>query len=491
MKYIAIDLGAESGRVMAGVLEDDKLQLHQTHRFANEPVRCNGVLYWDFLRLWHNICEGIQRAVTTFGKDWDGIGVDTWGVDFGLLDDRRQLLGSPVHYRDSRTNGIMEEVFQELPKSEIFSSTGIQFIPFNTLYQLVSLQHQNSAQLKAAQTLLLMPDLFHYALSGVRSAEYTIASTTQMLNANARSWDKDLLGRIGLPSRILPEVVAPGTVLGKVLPEIASRTGLDLQTPVIAPAGHDTASAVAAVPASGKNNWAYLSSGTWSLMGVELDKPLINAAVQKYNFTNEGGVGGKIRFLKNIAGMWLVQECRRSLARHGREYSYTELMQKAIDAGEIASWINPDDAAFVAPADMPRAISEYCVKTGQAPPENEGILIRICLESLALKYRWTLEKLEELTGRNLDVLHIVGGGTQNTLLCQLTADCLERAVIAGPVEATASGNVLVQAMARGHVTSLAHLRQIVRNSWDVVTYEPQENQNEYWENAYSRFCGLE
>jgi rhamnulokinase len=447
-------------------------------------------LYWDFLRLWHDICEGIQRAVATFGSEWDGIGVDTWGVDFGLLDDRRQLLGNPVHYRDSRTNGIMEEVFRKLPKSEIFSSTGIQFIPFNTLYQLISMQHQNSAQLKAAHTMLLMPDLFHYALSGVRSAEYTIASTTQMLSANARSWDKDLLGRLGLASKILPEVVMPGTVLGKVLPEVASRTGLDPQTPVIAPAGHDTASAVAAVPASGKNNWAYLSSGTWSLMGVELDKPLINAAVQKYNFTNEGGVGGTVRFLKNIAGLWLVQECRRSLASDGLEYSYAELTQKASEADPLSSWINPDDAAFVAPTDMPQTIREYCVKTCQKPPEDESTLIRLCLESLALKYRWTLEKLEELTGRELDVLHIVGGGTQNTLLCQLTADCLGRTVIAGPVEATASGNILVQAMARGHVTSLAHLRQIVRNSGDVVTYEPRQNNEAYWDNAYSKFRRL-
>ncbi|MEO6907290.1 MAG: FGGY family carbohydrate kinase, partial [Abditibacteriaceae bacterium] len=268
MKYIAIDLGAESGRVMAGILEDDKLQLHQAHRFANQPVRCNGVLYWDYLRLWHDICEGIQRAVATFGKEWDGIGVDTWGVDFGLLDDRRQLLGNPVHYRDSRTSGIMEEVLDKLPRQEIFASTGTQFISFNTLYQLKALKHQNSAQLKVAHTMLLMPDLFHYALSGVRSAEYTIASTTQMLNANSRSWDKDLLKRVGLSPQILPEVAMPGTVLGMVLPEVASRTGLDPQTPVIAPAGHDTASAVAAVPASSKNNWAYLSSGTWSLMGV-------------------------------------------------------------------------------------------------------------------------------------------------------------------------------------------------------------------------------
>ncbi len=491
MKYIAIDLGAESGRVMAGILENDKLQLHQAHRFSNQPVRCNGVLHWDFLRLWHDICEGIQRAVATFGNEWDGIGVDTWGVDFGLLDERRQLLGNPVHYRDSRTNGVMETVFAKLPEQEIFASTGTQFISFNTLYQLMSLHHQNSVQLKVAHTMLLMPDLFHYALSGVRSAEYTIASTTQMLNANSRKWDKDLLRRAGLPPQILPEVTMPGTVLGKVLPEVASRTGLDPQTLVTAPAGHDAASAVAAVPAATKSNWAYLSSGTWSLMGVELDKPLINPAVQKYNFTNEGGVGGKIRFLKNIAGLWLVQECRRSLTGDGREYSYAELTQKANDAGTMETWIDPDDAAFVAPNDMPQAISEYCVKTGQTPPEDEGTLIRICLESLALKYRWTLEKLEELTGRKLDVLHIVGGGTQNILLCQLTADCLGRTVIAGPVEATASGNVLVQAMARGHVTSLEHLRQIVRDSWEVVTYEPQVSNNAYWDNAYSKFCGLE
>lgn len=490
MKYIAVDLGAESGRVMAGILEDDKLELHQTHRFANEPVRCNGVFYWDFLRLWHDICEGIQCAVATFGSEWDGIGVDTWGVDFGLLDDRGQLLGNPVHYRDGRTHGVMKSTFAICPKEQIFASTGAQFLELNTLYQLMALKNQHSIQFKSAQTLLLMPDLLHYALSGVRSAEYTIASTTQMINANDCIWDNDLLQRLKLPTQILPEVTMPGTVLGNVLPEVVKRTGLDPQTPVIAPAGHDTASAVAAVPAENKDNWAYLSSGTWSLMGVELDKPLINAAVQKYNFTNEGGVGGKIRFLKNIAGLWLVQECRRSLARNGCEYSYAELTQKASEAEPLSSWINPDDAAFVAPADMPQAIREYCVSTCQNPPEDEAALIRVCLESLALKYRWTLEKLERLTGRKLDVLHIVGGGTQNTLLCQLTADCLNRTVIAGPVEATASGNVLVQAMARGHVADLAHLRQIVRNSWEVVTYEPQQNQEAYWDNAYSKFRRL-
>jgi len=490
MRYIAIDLGAESGRVMTGILEDNKLELQQMHRFSNQPVHCNGTFYWDFLRLWHDICDGIQRAVATFGNTWDGIGVDTWGVDFGLLDDRGQLLGNPVHYRDGRNHGAMKSTFDTCPKDKIFASTGAQFLEFNTLYQLMALKNQHSIQLKSAQTLLLMPDLFHYALSGVRNTEYTIASTTQMISANARVWDQDLLQQLKLSAQILPEVTMPGTVLGNVLPEVTTRTGLDSQTPVIAPAGHDTACAVAAVPAESNDNWAFLSSGTWSLMGVELDKPLINSAVQQYNFTNEGGVGGKIRFLKNIAGLWLVQECRRSLAREGREYSYAELTQKASEVEPLSSWINPDDAAFVAPVDMPQAIREYCISTCQTPPEDEATLIRICLESLALKYRWTLEKLEELTERKLDVLHIVGGGTQNKLLCQLTADCLKRTVIAGPVEATASGNILVQAMARGHVTNLAHLRQIVRNSWDVMTYEPHVNQSGYWDNAYSKFRRL-
>lgn len=490
MRYIAIDLGAESGRVMAGMLEDDTLQLHQVHRFANEPVRCNGIVYWDYLRLWHDISEGLQRTVATYGAEWDGIGVDTWGVDFGLLDERRQLLGNPVHYRDSRTCGTMEKVFATLPRQEIFASTGLQFLQFNTLYQLMALKHQGSAQLKMARTLLMMPDMFHYALSGVRSAEYTIASTTQMLNANARNWDKDLMARAELSSRIMPEIVMPGTVLGRVLPEVASRTGLHPQTPVIAPAGHDTACAVAAIPAESGDNWAFLSSGTWSLMGVELDQPLINAAVARHNFTNEGGVGDKIRFLKNIAGLWLVQECRRSMALDGHEYTYAELMHKANEANQMESWVDPDDASFVAPPDMPEAIREYCVQTGQQPPQDEAALIRTCLESLALKYRWTLEKLEELTGKKREVLHIVGGGTQNTLLCQLTANCLNRTVIAGPVEATASGNILVQAMARGHISGLAHLRKVVRQSWDVVAYQPQTEEFAYWEKAYTQFQRL-
>jgi len=490
MGYIAIDLGAESGRVMAGMLEDGKLQLHQVHRFSNQPVRCNGVLYWNFLQLWHDILDGLQRAVATYGAEWEGIGVDTWGVDFGLLDEQRQLLGNPVHYRDSRTRGVMKSTFEVCSKQEIFASTGLQFLEFNSLYQLMSMKHQQSSQLDAAKTFLMMPDLFHYALSGVRCAEYTIASTTQMLNANSCNWDKDLMERLGLPSRMLPKIAMPGTVIGTILPEVATRTGLAPQTPVIAPAAHDTASAVAAVPAKSGKDWAYLSSGTWSLMGVELNRPLINGSVERYNFTNEGGVDGKIRLLRNIAGLWLVQECRRSIARSGREYSYAELAQKASEAPPLESWVDPDAEAFVAPADMPEAIRQYCVQTAQKPPLDEAVLIRTCLESLVLKYRWTLCKLEELTGRQLQKLHIVGGGVQNTLLCQLTADCTGRTVIAGPVEATASGNILVQAMARGRIGGLEELRHIVRQSGDTVTYQPNEQNRGYWDNAYKKFSRL-
>lgn len=490
MKFLAIDLGAESGRVMAGMLENDKLELHQMHRFANQPVHCNGMFYWDFLRLWHDICEGLQHAAAEYGPQWDGIGVDTWGVDFGLLDEKGQLLGNPVHYRDARTNGMMECTFRKLSKADIFASTGVQFMELNTLYQLMALKQQNPAQLKNAQTLLLMPDLFHYALTGVRGAEYTIASTTQLLNAKNRIWDEELLHRLELPSRLLPEVTMPGTVQGTLLPEVAARTGLDPQTPVILAGGHDTACAVAAVPAEGKNHWAFLSSGTWSLMGVELEQPLINDEVARYNFTNEGCVDGKIRLLKNIAGLWLVQQCRQSFARAGREYTYAELAEKAAEAEPLQSWIDPDNAAFGSPADMPQAIRDFCVSTAQKPPRDEGALIRTCLESLALKYRWALEALDLLTKKPLEVLHVVGGGTQNTLLCQLTADCIGRPVIAGPVEATASGNILMQAIARKQIRDLAHLRQVVGRSWDTVTYLPNSSQHNYWENAYSKFLRL-
>lgn len=490
LKFAAVDLGAESGRVVLGLFDGQKLALEEAHRFPNLPVRAGGdatgTLQWDILRLWNDIQDGLANVVTTHGNQLAGIGVDTWGVDFGLLDETGALLGNPTHYRDSRNDGMMDLAFETVPRREIFERTGLQFMPFNTLFQLLALKSQNSPQLEIAQSLLFVPDLLNYWLTGVKSGEYTIASTSQMLDARTRSWDEDLLRKLNLPTNILPNLVAPGTTLGALRGEVASRTGLDPSTRVVVPGSHDTASAIVAVPAQGEN-WAVLSSGTWSIMGVELDEPLINDRTAELNFTNEGGVGGKIRFLKNIAGLWLVQECRRTWLRAGEEFSYGELTARAAQAQPFYAIVEPDDASFAAPANMPQAIAAYCERTGQSTPKNEGAMVRCCLESLALKYRWTLEKLEELRGEKIEVLHIVGGGTQNRLLSQLTADCIKRPVIAGPVEATAIGNILTQAIARGELSTVQDARDVVRNSFEVETFLPNAATATQWESAYNKF----
>ncbi len=486
LKYAAIDLGAESGRVLTGLFDGKKLQLEEAHRFPNTPVRVGtlsgSTLHWDVLRLWNDIQEGLSKARVTQGE-LSGIGVDTWGVDFGLLDVEGQLLGNPVHYRDSRNDGMMEKAFETVPRGELFRRTGLQFMPFNSLFQLLALKTAGSPQLEIATSLLFMPDLLNYWLTGTNAAEYTIASTSQMLDARQRTWDERLLSKLGLPPKILPDIISPGTVIGSLRDEVAAATGLDKSTRVIAPGCHDTASAVAAVPFE-RENGAYLSSGTWSLMGIELDEPLINDRVAELNFTNEGGVGGKIRFLKNIAGLWLVQECRRTWLREGNEFSYAELTELASQATGFGAVIEPDDAAFTAPRSMPQAIEEYCGKTGQQAPGSGGEFVRSCLESLALKYRWTLEKLEELRGERLEVLHIVGGGTQNKLLSQLTADAI------GPVEATATGNILTQAMARGELNGLDEVRAVVRDSFTVETYEPRTENAGRWDASYEKFLRL-
>ena len=486
--FAAVDLGAESGRVVAGHFDGAKLRLEEIHRFANTPARVLDSLQWDVLRLWNDIGDGLGKLGARKGEVI-GIGVDTWGVDFGLLDARDQLLGNPVHYRDRRNDGMMEAACQILGRETIFDATGLQFMPFNTLFQLLALKRQNSPQLDAAQTLLFIPDLLHFWLSGLKTSEYSIASTSQMLDARTRQWSKSLLDGLDLPSKVLCDPIAPGTTIGPLHSSIAARSGLAQSTLVIAPGSHDTASAIVAVPATGAD-WAYLSSGTWSLMGIELEQPLINARVSQLNFTNEGGVGKRIRFLKNIAGLWLVQECRRSWLREGKEYSYAELTQLASDAVPFQSIVEPDDASFAAPDDMPRALSEFCARSGQSAPADAGATIRLCLESLALKYRWTLERLEELRGAPLKTLYIVGGGTQNELLSQLTADCIGRPVVTGPVEATAAGNILTQLMGRGELKNLDEMRAIVRASFELKSFEPTQSTLGAWDAAYEKFLKM-
>jgi rhamnulokinase len=485
LKLLAFDLGAESGRGVLGLFDGQRLRLEVVHRFPNGPVRTLDSLHWDVLRLYTEMLQALRRCAADHGGV-DSLGVDTWGVDFALLGRGNTLLGNPRHYRDPHTEGVMEQAFTRVPRAEVFRQTGLQFMRFNTLFQLLALQRDRSPLLDAAETLLFMPDLFHFFFTGVKVNEFTDASTSQMYDPTARGWAYGLLQAFGLPARVLGTIVPPGTVLGPLRPAVATETSLR-PAPVIAPASHDTGAAVAAVPATGAS-WAYISSGTWSLMGAELPAPLIDERVHRYNFTNEGGVGGTIRFLKNIMGLWLVQECRRTWERAGQAFSYEELMRLATAAPPFASLVDPDDASFILPASMPAAIAEFCRRTGQPAPVEPGAVVRCALESLALRYRWVLERLEELLGRRLDVIHVVGGGCQNTLLCQFAADACNRTVLAGPVEATATGNVLVQAIGLGVLGSLAEAHEVVRRSFEVVPYTPHDPDK--WHEPYRRFLGL-
>jgi rhamnulokinase len=481
---LAIDLGAESGRGVLGRFDGSTIALDVVHRFPNGPVPTLDTLHWDVLRLHAEILNAL-RACAGRG-DLASVGVDTWGVDFALLGRGGTLLGNPRHYRDPHTEGVMEQAFRTVPRAEIYRRTGLQFMRFNSLYQLIALKNAGSPLLDVAETLLFIPDLFHYFLTGIKANEFTDASTSQMLDPVTRQWAYDVVQAFGLPARMLGSIVQPGTVLGPLRAAVAADTGVT-PVPVVAPATHDTGSAVAAVPARGES-WAYLSSGTWSLLGAELPQPLVTDAALAANFTNEGGVAGTTRLLKNIAGLWLVQECRRAFEKAGHAYTYDELVKLAGAAPPFASLVDPDDSSFMLPPSMPQAVAEFCRKTGQPVPGEPGAVVRCCLESLALKYRWVLTRLEEVTGRRYDVLHVVGGGSKNALLCQMTADAIARPVLAGPVEATALGNVLVQALGLGLLGSLADAREVVRRSVEVVTYEPREPGR--WEEPWGRFANL-
>jgi rhamnulokinase len=472
-QFAAVDLGAESGRVILGTLEGKKLTLDEVHRFPNGPVRIGESLYWDALRLFAEIKAGLAALVKERGAAPAGIGLDTWGVDFGLLDRNGELLGNPRHYRDPRTNGIMDEAFRRAGREQIFERTGIQFMQLNSIYQLLAMRLANSPMLDVADTFLTMPDLFNYWLTGRKVCEFTNATTTQLYDPRQEGWARLLFEQLDLPIAMMPEIVPPGTVLGNVAPALREELAMGA-VPVIAPACHDTGSAVAAVPAEAGEHWAYLSSGTWSLMGVEIPEPIINDKSLAYNFTNEGGVYGTFRFLKNIMGLWLVQECRRTWRRAGKDYSYDELSRLAEAAPAFAGWVDADDVSFLAPGDMPPRIAAFCERTGQKPPTEPGEFVRCCLESLAMKYRYSLARIEECTGRPIEVIHIVGGGSQNKLLCQMTADATGRRVVTGPVEATAAGNVVVQAVATGALDSLDAARAVIRNSFEMHEHTPRD-----------------
>jgi rhamnulokinase len=483
---LVFDLGAESGRAVLGRFDGGRLTLEDVHRFPNGPVRLRDSIYWDTLRLFSEIKHGISSAIRDHACKPDGIGIDTWGVDFGLLDRRGELIGNPYHYRDRRCDGMLQEAFSRVPQAEIFEQTGIQFMQINTLYQLLAMALDGSPALAAARTMLLMPDLFSYWLTGMMSSERTIASTSQCLDPNTGAWALPLIDRLGIPTHIFPDIVEPGTVFGPLLPSVAEEAGAP-SAQVIAGGSHDTASAVAAVPAQ-TESYAYLSSGTWSLMGVELPKPVINAKALAYNFTNEGGVCSTIRLLKNITGLWLIQECRRTWSAEGSPLSYEEISRLAAEAAPFAAFVDPDHRDFMAPGDMPARIRSFCRQTGQQPPETVGSLARLVFESLALKYRLTLERLEELVGKRLAPIHIVGGGAQNRLLNQFTADGTGRAVVAGPVEATAAGNALMQLIALGELGGIEEGRAVVRNSFRTEKYEPRDTLR--WDEAFQRFLRL-
>lgn len=483
--FLAIDLGAESGRGVLGKFDGELLELEEIHRFPNGGIRVMDSLHWDVLQLWTEI----KRTLSICARqrvNLTSLGVDTWGVDFALLGKDDTLLGNPYHYRDSRTDGILEEAFRRLSREEIFKRSGTQFLQINSLYQLLSMALNESPLLEVVKTFLMMPDLFNFWLTGRKACEFTDATTTQFYDPRQNRWSKEILDGLELPTEIFPEIVPPGTQFGTLLSTVASEVDLP-KISVIAPACHDTGSAVAAVPAQG-DDWAYISSGTWSLMGIEVPEPIITDQALELNFTNEGGIENSFRFLKNIMGLWLVQECRRTWAQTGDDMSYEQITQMAASAKPFAALIDPDDTSFLHAGDMPSRIVDYCKRSGQNIPSDRGQIIRCALESLALKYRWVLEKLESVWGKPINVLHIVGGGTQNKMLCQFTADATGTPVVAGPIEATAIGNIIVQAVAGAAINSISDAREIVRRSFEVAVYQPKVSAG--WDEAYDRFLEI-
>ncbi len=477
--YLAFDLGAESGRAVLAHLNGDVVTIEEIHRFANEPVEYGGSLHWDVARLWLEV----RRALTKLeGAKPTSIGVDAWGVDYALLGERGQLLQNPYHYRDRRTDGVMEEVFRIVPRAEIYRATGIQFLPINTLYQLFAAKRHTPRLLNSADRLLTIPDLFHYWLTGNAVCEFTNATTTQLIDPVARTWSRDLVERLDLPARLLPPVIEAGTRMGSLLPELGGDSSL-AGTCVIAPASHDTGSAVASIAA--RDGTAFLSTGTWSLLGIEIDAPLINADTLRMNFTNEGGVNGTTRLLKNVMGLWMLQRCRLSWSAHAMNSDYQALLESAAHEKAFAHLVDPDHNSFLHPANMPAAIDDFCRHTDQPHPASAAAYVRCILESLALKYRLVLEWLEALTGEAIHTLRVIGGGSKNRLLNQFTADATGRNVIAGPAEATALGNVAMQILATGGASSLHQVREIVDRSFPTEVFQPRNT--DQWTREATRF----
>lgn len=492
--HLAIDLGASSGRVIGGSLRDGKIHLETLHRFANDPVHVQSTMQWNTLGLWQQIQAGLTRAAEhaqQAGQTIASVGVDSWGVDYVLLGHDGQPIAPAYHYRDSRNNGMLEAAFEILPREKIFAATGLQFMQINTLYQLLAAKQSNGVAIDQADTLLLMADYFHWLLTGVDSVEYTNASTTQLLDPNTGDWAYDLVEAFELPRQLFGPLTQPGTTLAPIQATVAARTQLH-DVPVILPATHDTASAVLAVPAQSfapeQPDWCFISSGTWSLMGCELPEPRVNATCAALNFTNEGGVGGSTRLLKNIGGLWVFQQIRAAMQRRGQEITWDQMVATSKKAQPFALLIDPDHQDFLAPTDMIDAICGFAGRTGQPVPMDDAVLYRAALEGLALRYRVCLDMLEKLTGSTLQTIHVVGGGANNDLLCQMTADACDRVVVAGPIEATAIGNVLMQMIGSGSLSDVAAARRLVRESFQPRTFEPQNRTG--WDEAVQRFESL-
>lgn len=483
-RVLAFDFGASSGRAIIGCFDGEKITLEEVHRFSNDPVSVGGTVYWDVLRLFYEIKQGIIKARMAGG--FDSIGIDTWGVDFGLIDAEGKLMENPIHYRDARTVGMVDEAFKTMPREKIYGITGIQFMELNTLFQLISLKKNRPWMLERADKMLFMPDLFAYMLTGKMCAEYSIASTSQIIDLQTKSWSKELLEAFGIKEDIFAPLVKPGTVLGTLTPEICEECGVE-PVPVISVCGHDTQSAITSVPCE-DGKFAFLSSGTWSLFGTELEKPIVNETSLNINITNEGGFDDTVGFLKNIIGLWLIQESRRQWQRQGEDYSYADLEKLALAAEPFKCFIDPDAPEFVPHGNIPKRVQEFCEKTGQYVPQTVGEIMRCIYESLAMKYKLTFEKLCECTERDYPVIHVIGGGTKDTLLCQLTANSCNRTVKAGPIEATVMGNVAVQLMSDNSVADISEARKIVANSSELKVYEPADV--DMWEEAYADFLKI-
>ena len=483
-KVLSFDFGASSGRAMLATLENGKIEMKEIHRFSNDPVIVNGTMYWDVLRLFFEIKAGITKAVNDGG--FDAIGIDTWGVDFGMLDKNGRLLANPVHYRDKRTDGMPEKVFEIIPKDELYSLCGTQLMNFNTIYQLMYLKLNEPELLELTDKILLIPDLFAYMLTGVMLDEATDVSTTNLFDPIKRDWNRDIIKRLGLPERIFADVIEPGEQFGMLSDEICEELGCE-KVPVIAVATHDTASAVVATPST-SDDFVYISCGTWSLFGIENETPILTEAAAKANFTNEGGFKETTRFLKNIMGLWLIQESRRQWRREGVEVGFDTLEKEALEAEPFRCFIDVDNQAFAPAGNLPRRVKEFCERTGQYVPQTRGEIMRCIYQSLAMKYKHTFNGLNSLTGKDYNRINMLGGGIKDKLLCQLTADACGCEVLAGPTEATVMGNIAVVYYALGEIEDFKAIRQTVINSTDLKQYLPTNS--EAWDKAYEDYLKI-